>query len=94
MAYTTSYQCPDTGLMVTARYAFGKVTIASGDDDLIDRMVASGDTTPEAATQARNDTAAYCARHTNHRCGSVDEADQYIVKVSDGQTFGFEKTSY
>jgi hypothetical protein len=36
-------------------------------------------------------TKAYCQRYTNKRIKSLIEADQYIVKISEGQTFGFEK---
>jgi hypothetical protein len=90
--YRTSFQCPETGQMVIARYAFGKVTLeAAADDDVFEKMLASGDSTPEAIAETQAATRAYCARHTNKRISSLEEADQYIVTVSDGQTFGFEK---
>lgn len=89
--YRTSFQCPDTGLMVVARYAFGKVTIEPTGDDLMELVVAQGDATPEDAAQAKAKTAAYCKKYSGYRCSSADEADQYIVKVSEGQTFGFDR---
>lgn len=37
------------------------------------------------------DTIAYCKKHNGKRFTSFDAADDYIIHVSDGQTFGFEE---
>lgn len=81
--YSTTFQCPETGQMVRASYAFGKVTLESLDDEWVK------DGTISAITNEQ--TIAYCQRYSNARFKSLNEADQYIVKISDGQTFGFEK---
>ncbi len=81
--YSTSFQCPLTGQMVKARYAFGKVTLEALDDDWLAEGIISAETDAQ--------TKAYCQRYTNKRIKSLIEADQYIVKISEGQTFGFEK---
>jgi hypothetical protein len=36
------------------------------------------------------ETVAYCKKHQGARFKSFEAADDYIRKVSDGQTFGFE----
>ena len=83
MAYSTSFQCPETGQMVKAQYAFGRVTLQTLDEDWVKEGILSTETDAQ--------TIAYCQRHTNKRMKSLIEADEYIVKVSEGQTFGFEK---
>jgi hypothetical protein len=89
--YTTSFQCPDTGLMVSAKYSFGKVTIVPCEDDTLHTLIANGDISPKDAADLRDKTETYCTLHTNYRCASIDEADQYIVQVSNGQSFGFDR---
>jgi hypothetical protein len=37
------------------------------------------------------ETKEYCKRHTNKRFKSLDEANDYIIRASQGQTFGLEK---
>lgn len=74
--YRTSFQCPVSGQTVIATYAFGRVRVRVADES------DEGDVTPE--------TEAYCQKYTNKRCRSLGQANEYIVKVSDGQTFGFE----
>ena len=76
MKNRTSFQCPDTGQTVIAHYAFGRVMLRAASDD---------------GEEILPDTLAYCKQHTNKRCRSFDEADDYIVRVSDGQSFGFER---
>jgi len=49
-----------------------------------------GIVTLRAASDAiQIDTHSYCARYTNKRSGSLEEADQYLHEVSDGQSEGF-----
>lgn len=79
--YSTSFQCPATGQMVTAHFAFGKVTIVITDDIPVD-----------AETQAA--TAEWVQRHSGKRFSSLAAADEYVVNVADGQTFGFESSRY
>lgn len=69
--------------MVRARYAFGKVALEALDSE----WIADGTISAETNEQ----TIAYCRRHSGQRFSSFLEADQYIVKVSEGQTFGFER---
>ncbi len=77
MKYRTAFQCPDTGQTVVAHYAFGRVSITAFDDD-DDRDI-------EAATVA------WCKKYRGKRFKSFDAADDYIVRVSQGQSFGFEQ---
>lgn len=86
MKYRTGFQCPDTGLWVVATYAFGKVRITTADYSY-DR---EGFEDEETFNKTVQDTEAYCKRHSNKRCYSIDEADEYIARVSDNQAFGFE----
>lgn len=81
--YSTSFQCPETGQMVRAHYAFGKITMEALDSE----WVADGTLSPETNEQ----TIAYCRRHSGHRFRSLQEAQGYIERASDGQTFGFER---
>jgi hypothetical protein len=74
--YSTGFQCPATGQYVRARYAFGKVTISAA---LMDDE------------SLHPDTEAWIKKHTNHRAHSFIEADEYVMKVSEGQTFGLER---
>ena len=76
MKYRTAFQCPETGQTVVAHYAFGRVSITAFDDDE-ERPI-------EPATLA------YCKRFRGARFTSFAAADEYIRKVSDKQTFGFE----
>lgn len=81
--HSTTFQCPETGQMVRASYVFGKVTLKALDDEWVKGGTISAKTNEQ--------TIAYCQRHSNARFKNLIEADQYIVKISDGQTFGFEK---
>lgn len=80
--YSTSFQCPETGQMVIATYAFGKVEFRALDSDWVKDGTISAETNEQ--------TIAYCRRHSGHRFRSLQEADQYVVRASDGQTFGFD----
>lgn len=73
--YRTAYQCPDTGQTVIAHYAFGRVSITAAADD--DQPIDPA-------------TIAYCKKYRGKRFKTFEAADDYIRKVSDGQTFGFE----
>lgn len=75
--YRTTFQCPDTGQTVIAHYIFGRVSITPADDD---------DENPLDEA-----TITYCKKYRGKRFKSFDAADEYIRKVSDGQTFGFEE---
>ncbi len=79
--YKTGFQCPATGQWVVARYAFGRVTLEPGDAE----WMKDGTISPENAAL----TDAYCKRHTNKRLRSLEEADQYLYDISDGQSEGF-----
>lgn len=72
MKYRTSFQCPDTGETVIARYAFGRITIVMADDAEM----------PE--------TFKYCQNYTNIKFNTFEAANDFIIQISDGQTFGFE----
>lgn len=74
MKYQTGFQCPASGQYVTATYAFGKLTITPS---LMDNETLF----PE--------TEAWVKQHTGKRFKSASEAEEYIIDVSDGQTFGF-----
>lgn len=77
MKYRTTFQCPDSGQTVIAHYAFGRVSITAADyDDLPDDLIAT--------------TLAYCKKYRGKRFKSFEAADEYIRKVSDGQTYGFD----
>jgi len=76
--YKTTFQCPDTGYTVIARFARGRITITPANDE--------DETDPET----RADTEAYCAKHSGHRAKTIEEADDYIMRVADGQAFGFD----
>jgi hypothetical protein len=76
MKYRTAFQCPDTGQTVIAHYAFGRVSITAADDDDEHEL--------EAATVA------WCKKYRGKRFRSFEAADEYIRRVSEGQTFGFE----
>lgn len=75
--YRTAFQCPDTGQTVIAHYTFGRVTITPADDDDGPIMLATRD---------------YCANYTGKICKTFDDANEYILRVSDGQAYGFEIT--
>jgi hypothetical protein len=73
--YSTSFQCPATGEWVKARWASRRGTI-----------------TIEPMEDAKSEeTKNWCASHSHVREETWEEADHYISRVSDGQTFGFEK---
>lgn len=73
--YRTSFQCPETGQTIIARYAFGRVTLQAVTDD---------------GEEIMHETLVYCNRHTNKRCRSFDEAEEYVIQVSDGQAMSLE----
>ncbi len=73
--YSTSFQCPVTGEWVTARWSQRR-----------------GSITIEPMEDAKmEETKNWCASHSYAREETWEEADHYIIHVSDGQTFGFEK---
>lgn len=79
--YTTGFQNPLNGQWVVARYAFGRVTLEPGDD----LWVKDG----TISTETNAETVAYCQRYTNKRLHSLEDADQYLHEISDGQSEGF-----
>jgi hypothetical protein len=83
----TSFQCPDTGATILARYAFGRVTLESG--------IQPADLESIEDEQARNtfiqNTLAYIQRYTNKRIRSLDAASEYLIDISQGQAaWGFD----
>lgn len=77
MKYRTAFQCPETGQTVIAHYIFGRVTIVPADDD--DEPVFS-------------ETREYCTKYTGKICSDINDANEYIIATSDGQTYGFEES--
>lgn len=82
MNYRTSFQCPTTGQTVVASYAFGRLTVRAIDDD---------DVASELTEETKTETHAWVAQHTSKRFSSLDAANEYLIKASDGQTFGFDR---
>lgn len=75
-AWRAAFQCPDTGQTVIASYAFGKVTIRAVSEDGEDIM---------------SETEVWCRKHTNRRCEGFDAANDYVIKISEEQSFGLEE---
>jgi len=69
--------------MIRARYAFGKIVFEALDSD----WVKDGTLPPETNAQ----TIAYCKRHSGHRFRSLQEADEYVRRASDGEIVSLER---
>lgn len=76
MRYRTSFQCPDTGQTIIANYAFGRLTVRAVTDD---------------GEEVMSDTLAWCKRHNNKRFSTFDAANEYLIKVTDGEAYGFDE---
>lgn len=73
--YSTSFQCPVTGEWVKAQWARQRDTI-----------------TIEPREDAKSEeTKNWCVRYSYAKEETWEEAGNYISRVSNGQTFGFEK---
>ncbi len=73
--YSTSFQCPINGEWVKAQWSSRRGTI----------------TIEPMEDAKREETKNWCVLNSHVRRETWEEADDYIIHVSDGQTFGFEK---
>jgi hypothetical protein len=81
MVRRSQFQCPSTGVMLTAVYAFGKVLIRNIDDIEVDENIS-------------RETAKWIKQHSGKRFRSLDTAEAYLIRVSEGQSDGFEESNY
>jgi hypothetical protein len=97
-AYSTTFQCPATGQDVTARYAFGKVSFKPLYGS-VHYSVDAYDSVTEAEREelkvkiARmtRETEEWCHALTGRRFRSYDEANEFVVEVTEGQSWGLEE---
>lgn len=76
MRYRTSFQCPDTGQTIIAHYAFGKVTFSAVSED---------------GEEIEQETYDWVKKYTNHRSSTAILANHYLLRVSEGQSMGFDE---
>lgn len=97
--YRASFQCPATGQDVEARYAFGRVTVKPSYGSVhykVDEHMLGRDESERAEMERKiagwtKETEQWCADVSGRRFRSYEEANDYVMDISDGDTFGLEE---
>lgn len=76
MSKYTSFQCPLTGQTVTARYAFGRLSVKAITDDDVAAMLSA---------ETKADTLTWCKRHDGKRFKTFGDANEYLIDIAEGQ---------
>lgn len=97
--YSTTFQCPATGQDVQARYGFGKVSFTpcygsvhyNVNEHMLSRDESERTKVEQDIARWTKETEEWCATVSGRRFRSYDEANEYVLDVSDGQTTGLEE---